>query len=370
MSKEVIIAYFNLLDKYMINNKILFSDEELGLINKVNNIVNSDRELIELFNKLKSVFPSGREKLIDDYYENKNKKPQNELEEIAITFGIDVSKIQHKILDNGVEIFCFYDNSLGKDIILENKSDGKSLMEILKEVQKENKKYQTGDDVKDSNNILSDKRVKENIELSMLPIDEIDKNLGQVKGLTGEDYKKLSFLIRYSTELGIKYINIENMVGLSNYGKIYEVSKDKFGNYKVGEPKTASYNEQSIDTSERIGNNESLSNSYEDVPDIEESMVKFDNLSEDIKKKTIMFYENPDLLENLSPEEKVIWKRNVEIYERYLAILEKSNIKNKPKIRTLEKKDNSNGNVNVVVLSMIMWFISMVLILYCVIKII
>lgn len=363
MSKEDILNYFSLLDRYIVNNKILFGNEELTLINKVNNIVNKDRELTILFNKLRYTSLENRKKLINDYYATKDKKSENNLEEIANTFGIDVSKIEHKILDSGVEIFCFYDSSLGKDVILENRSDGKSLVEVLKEVQEENKKYQGSDNVKNSNNILSDKRIKENIELTMLPINEIDGNLGQVKKLTSEDYKKLSFLIKNSTELGINYINIENMVGLSNYGKIYEVTKDQSGNYKVGEPKTASYNEQNIDTSERIDNNESLSNSYEDIPNIEE--VEFDNLSEDIKNKTIMFYENPDLLESLNPEERMMWERNVEIYIKYLNAIERT--KNKPKVKRLEKVDSS-GFVNMFVIGMIMEFISLGLIVYCFFK--
>lgn len=362
MSKEDILNYFSLLDRYMVNNKVLFDNEELSLINRVNSIVNKDRELTILFNGLRNTSLENREKLINDYYATKEKKPKNNLEEIANTFGIDVSKIEHKILDSGVEIFCFYDSSLGKNVILENRSDGKSLVEVLKEVQEGNKKYQGSDSVKNSSDILSDKRVKENVELKMLSIDEVDKNLGQVKGLTGEDYKKLAVLIRNSTELGISYINIENMVGLSNYGKIYEVSKDSVGNYKVGEPKAANYNEQNIDTSERIENNESLANSYEDVPNVVE--VEFEGLSEDIKKKTIMFYENPDLLESLSPEERMMWKRNVEVYEKYLVFVEASRKNDKPKVKRLEKVDNS-GFVNMFVIGMIMEFISLGLIVYC-----
>ena len=371
MKKEDILKYFELLDKYTLNNKVIFNNEELELINKVNDELNKDPELSNLFNNLRNTFPSSREVLIDKYLDS---KPKSLPEEISKTFGIDVSKIEHKILDTGVEIFYFYDNSLGKEVVLENKKDGRSLTEILKEAQEENKKYQGNDNQKNTTDILRDKRLNEDMELKMIPVENIDKYLGQVKSLSSEDYKKLFFLVRYSTELDISYINIENMIGLSSYGKIYEVTKDKFENFKVGEPKSANYNEQDIDTSERINNNESLSSSYEDIPNVKEEITEdFESYDDDIKEKVVMFYENPSLLNNLGEIDKEIWTRRVEVYRRYLVIkeqeLEKS--KNKPYVKTLKKEeDKPKGYVNMSTLIMMLEFTAILVVTYFLIKII
>ena len=118
MKKEDILKYFELLDKYTLNNKVVFNNEELELINKVNDELNKNPELSNLFNNLRNTFPSSRENLIDKYLDS---KPKSLPEEISKTFGIDISKIEHKILDTGVEIFYFYDNTLGKEVVLENK---------------------------------------------------------------------------------------------------------------------------------------------------------------------------------------------------------------------------------------------------------
>lgn len=364
MKKEDILKYFSLLDEYTLNNKVVFNNEELELINKINNELNKDMELSNLFNKLRNTFPSSREVLIDKYLDS---KPKSLPEEISRTFGIDISKIEHKLLDSGVEIFCFYDNALGKQVVLENKKDGRSLVEILKETQKENKKYQSNDNAKNSEDILRDKRENEDIELKMIPIESVDKYLGQVKSLSSEDYKKLFFLVRYSTELDIAYINIENMIGLSSYGKIYEVTKDKFNNFKVGEPKNLNYNEKDIDTTDRINNNESLDNKYEDIPEIKEELNEdFESYDNDIKEKVIMFYENPSLLNNLGEVDKNVWIHRVEVYKVYLATLEKQ--KNKPYVKTLKKEEK--GYVNLTTLIMMLEFTAIFIVTYFLLKVI
>ena len=177
------------------------------------------------------------------------------------------------------------------------------------------------------------------------------------------------------------------MIGLSSYGKIYEVTKDKFENFKVGEPKSANYNEQDIDTSERINNNEqdidtserinnneSLSSSYEDIPNVKEEIPEdFESYDDDIKEKVVMFYENPSLLDSLGEIDKEIWTRRVEVYRRYLMIkeqeLEKS--KNKPYVKTLKKEeDKPKGYVNMSTLIMMLEFTAILVVTYFLIKII
>lgn len=328
INKETVKHYLEVLDKYR-NTNGLVGENDKNLINQINSSAYDSKEFQELMNKLRHASPLDREKIINEYFDKNNEKDTNPEKEIANTFGVDISKIEHKILDSGIEIFSFYNPENGKQVILENKKDGVSLVEQLKQIQEENTKYQSSNNEKNTTSILNDQRIKENIELKLIPIEEINEYLGQVKNLTVEDYKKLVFIIKNADELHINYINVENLFGLSKDGKIYEARTNSNKELQIGEPDNAIYNESKIDVSDEVNNNE-LDNAYEDNPNIKEELpeelqegLSFEELDEEVKEKTIMLYENPDKLEKLPEEEKETYKNNIEIYQKYLLYLEK-----------------------------------------------
>lgn len=369
INKETVKYYLEVLDKYR-NTNGLVGESDKNLINQINSSAYDSKEFQELMNKLRHANPLDREKIINEYFDKNNEKDTNPEKEIANTFGVDISKIEHKILDSGIEIFSFYNPENGKQVILENKKDGVSLVEQLKQIQAENTKYQSNNNEKNTTSILNDQRIKENIELKLIPIEEINEYLGQVKNLTVEDYKKLVFIIKNADELHINYINVENLFGLSKDGKIYEARTNSNKELQIGEPNNAIYNESKIDVSDEVNNNE-LDNAYEDNPNIKEELpeelqegLSFEELDEKVKEKTIMLYENPDKLEKLPEEEKETYKNNIEIYQKYLLYLEKKEELEKNKHYTkILKKDDNKGYTTMFNLSMILIFVAIAILL-------
>lgn len=369
INKETVKYYLEVLDKYR-NTNGLVGESDKNLINQINSSAYDSKEFQELMNKLRHASPLDREKIINEYFDKNNEKDTNPEKEIANTFGVDISKIEHKILDSGIEIFSFYNPENGKQVILENKKDGVSLVEQLKQIQAENTKYQSNNNEKNTTSILNDQRIKENIELKLIPIEEINEYLGQVKNLTVEDYKKLVFIIKNADELHINYINVENLFGLSKDGKIYEARTNSNKELQIGEPNNAIYNESKIDVSDEVNNNE-LDNAYEDNPNIKEELpeelqegLSFEELDEKVKEKTIMLYENPDKLEKLPEEEKETYKNNIEIYQKYLLYLEKKEELEKNKHYTkILKKDDNKGYTTMFNLSMILIFVAIAILL-------
>lgn len=369
INKETVKYYLEVLDKYR-NTNGLVGESDKNLINQINSSAYDSKEFQELMNKLRHANPLDREKIINEYFDKNNEKDTNPEKEIANTFGVDISKIEHKILDSGIEIFSFYNPENGKQVILENKKDGVSLVEQLKQIQAENTKYQSNNNEKNTTSILNDQRIKENIELKLIPIEEINEYLGQVKNLTVEDYKKLVFIIKNADELHINYINVENLFGLSKDGKIYEARTNSNKELQIGEPNNAIYNESKIDVSDEVNNNE-LDNAYEDNPNIKEELpeelqegLSFEKLDEEVKEKTIMLYENPDKLEKLPEEEKETYKNNIEIYQKYLLYLEKKEELEKNKHYTkILKKDDNKGYTTMFNLSMILIFVTIAILL-------
>lgn len=369
INKETVKYYLEVLDKYR-NTNGLVGESDKNLINQINSSAYDSKEFQELMNKLRHASPLDREKIINEYFDKNNEKDTNPEKEIANTFGVDISKIEHKILDSGIEIFSFYNPENGKQVILENKKDGVSLVEQLKQIQEENTKYQSSNNEKNTTSILNDQRIKENIELKLIPIEEINEYLGQVKNLTVEDYKKLVFIIKNADELHINYINVENLFGLSKDGKIYEARTNSNKELQIGEPDNAIYNESKIDVSDEVNNNE-LDNAYEDNPNIKEELpeelqegLSFEELDEEVKEKTIMLYENPDKLEKLPEEEKETYKNNIEIYQKYLLYLEKKEELEKNKHYTkILKKDDNKGYTTMFNLSMILILVAIAILL-------
>ena len=369
INKETVKYYLEVLDKYR-NTNGLVGESDKNLINQINSSAYDSKEFQELMNKLRHTSPLDREKIINEYFDKNNEKDTNPEKEIANTLGVDISKIEHKILDSGIEIFSFYNPENGKQVILENKKDGVSLVEQLKQIQEENTKYQSSNNEKNTTSILNDQRIKENIELKLIPIEEINEYLGQVKNLTVEDYKKLVFIIKNADELHINYINVENLFGLSKDGKIYEARTNSNKELQIGEPDNAIYNESKIDVSDEVNNNE-LDNAYEDNPNIKEELpeelqegLSFEELDEEVKEKTIMLYENPDKLEKLPEEEKETYKNNIEIYQKYLLYLEKKEELEKNKHYTkILKKDDNKGYTTMFNLSMILIFVAIAILL-------
>lgn len=369
ITKDMMLSYIRIVNEYMSNPSFVFSEREKNIINSVNKIAKEDESVAVLLEELRVT--NDKNAVIEKYFSSskEEEKQEGNVEEmIAFTFGIDIRHIEHKYLNNGNEIFSFYDENVGRNVLLQNYKDGVSLVEQLKKIQAKNAIYQTSNDEKNATDILKDKMLKENCELSMVPVEEIPNKLKEIQGLSLEEFYQILFLYKNANLIGISYINFDNIIGMDKDGKVYEVYKDSSYEYQIGEPNSARYKEDKIDVSDRIDEsytsseqNIALKSNYEDIPtevehDPLEEEIKFDQLSEDVKEKTIMFYEMPQALNELPDDIRQFWLENIELYKKKLEIEEmKLNEKKNVNVKRLTlEMDNNKGNIDFASISFIL----------------
>lgn len=238
--EELLEKYVELLNRHELideqNMRVFFSEEEKALIKKVN----QNSEIKEIVEQLESLSPMDREKKLKQFLNKGNNV--NEEQEISKTFGIDIDKIEHKYLNNGIEVFSFYDPKLGRQVVLENKKDG-SLVEQLKKIQQNNKKYQTSNSEQNANDILNDT----NIELKMITLNEIKDHKQQLQNMNKQQEIKLNYLINNYSKLKIKGINLDNLIYMDENDNLIEVIYDAENDMIVTDaPKHASYDETEV----------------------------------------------------------------------------------------------------------------------------
>ena len=187
----------------------------------------------ELLEKIMNAPQGESYQVIEEFYakrqkeDNKPEEHKPEEEQIAKVFGVSADQIKHLYLKNGKEVFCFYSSSLGKDIVLENNKKGKSISEVLKELQEQDEKYQSDDPSENSKDIMMDERLKSNMELKMYPPSEIPSHTAEIASLTAPQKILLNHLLKHAEELDIKVINIENLIYINNSHELKEITFDK-----------------------------------------------------------------------------------------------------------------------------------------------
>lgn len=348
IEKLNLIEYVNLMNRYEEQLKqgitMIFTIEDKNLMAYMRQLAKRDKEISTFLQHLSDVPSYERLEEIEKYYNEKEKienAASEEEKEIAKTFGIDISKINHKYLNNNKEIFYFYDLKLGKEVVLENKKEGKSLVEQLKEMQLEKETYQTTNNETNTYRMLNNQR--NNMELDLLTINEIKNHQQQLSNMNKEDYNKLNYLINNYNNLNIKYINLENLFYIDENNILKEVIYDKnLDRYIIEEPASAYNKEENIDTNDTISENyNSLQSDYENKPNIElEKNIEiesYDELPQQIKDKVKIYYEYPELLEKLDKDKQEIWKHYIDLYQEKLD-QEQELTNNKPKVKVKQEK--------------------------------
>ena len=377
MDRELILkSYVRLLNKNDLLRRNNINIELTSYEQDILKNMQKDPELSKLIKTLEKTKPLDRQIIIEKYL--KEKEEEKKLEglsveeaEIAKTFKIDIDKIQHKLLKNGVEIFQFFDMHLAREVILENKQDG-TLVEQLKEMQAQNEKYQTDNGLDNVDNMLTDQQKMDNIELKMYTLDEINANPILLSDLNEEKFNKLNYLIKNYDQFNIKGINIENLIYIDKDSVVKEVVFDKDFNIVTEEPSSLNYHQNEIDSKEKINPNYTISeqnlelkDKYEDEPDIEEKEIdkieSFDELDELTKETTIKYYEYPELLNNsdMPIEEKEKWNHYVELYKNKLSEEQQLNNENPPK--KLIKSDKKAGYIDALLLFLMTGFVGGIL---------
>lgn len=298
MEKDVFIRYVEMIHRFeqlSKDERSIYSNTIEGrTILEVRKLVENNPDLMNLLKQIHSLPDAERKKAVEDYFSKHNsnnqeeKKEKSTEEEIAKTFGVNASEIDHKYLHNGHEIFSFYDSVSGKQVILENSKKGKSLVECLKEIQEKNEKYQTENEDDNSKSILRDKSNTENIELKFYSKNEII-NVPGLDNIRGKDALILMYLLKHYEELGIKGINLDNMIYIDATNNIQEavVVNDKV---MIGKPSDAksegSSSKPSEEEKEETDTNE-LNNMVEEANE-EEKKNELDKENEKEKPKIML----------------------------------------------------------------------------------
>ena len=360
ISKDIIHIYLEFYNEYKkdTNRKPTVSEEKA--INQLKEATKNDKNLEQMVMKLQEEFDFNRQMDIIEEYFSQEKSDEKEEEVIAKTFGIDISNIKHQFLQNGKELFVFY--SKGRNVVLENNKKGTSLVTQLKEMQLEHEEYQTENNSLNTEEMLNKKRMEENVQLSFLPVNQIENDKSILDKLDEKQLVQLSILLKNAVILHLKAINLENMLAIDIYQNIYEVyySMEKNG-YRIQKPNEASYHQETIEISSENTQNEDAEveeiyeNDYEDIPSILMHDAELTVSVEEAMQNIRMYYEYPEMIDTLPEEKKAFYVKYTELYRKYMEREEKRKNKQKKLIRKARNYRNA-GYIDAFILALITGF--------------
>lgn len=361
ISKEIVKTYLHFYNAYRINKSRQPSVVEQEAINQLVEKTKTDRALSQFLIELqKENRLQEQNRKIEEYFRQERTNKREE-EAIAKTFGIDISKIKHQFLQNGKELFIFYSDYLGQNVVLENKKEGESLVHQLKEMQLESERYQTDNHSRNTEEMLNRKRMKENRQLVFLPIKQIENNKDILEQLDEKQLVQLSVLLQNAVSLHFNSINLENMLAMDEFQNIYETyyNVEKKG-YTIQKPDEASYHEENIQYSNEMKSTttndlEKYENSYEDIPSLLMHDVELTISVEEAMQRIKMYFAYPEMLQTLPEGEKQFYIKYTEMYKKYIERGEKE--KEKPK-RLFKTRRNLKkaGYIDAFVLALITGF--------------
>lgn len=349
-------------------------------------IKTDDKDLLVFLKSIVTMSTDEQISAITNYINSQKKQEKEEpKEEISRIFGIDISEIDHKRLDTGIEVFAFFDSNIGRKRLIENPKNSESLTTQLKEIQNADEYYQGEKDYKD--NATSMLKTFP-YELEMIDIVDINDYSSRIKGLQENEQKKLNKLLQNKDVNNIRYINLENSVALDKDGNLIEsvimenkllpnskevrLESPKEYEYKVEEMSNENNDQQEInqDTISNVDQettNEITFDDLEDIPDLVEAELseKYDRkLSQEelnkIKQNIIKYYKNPDLMINLPEDER-------EFYEKFVGMLSNKIEAKKQSTQVNQmsyKPDDNKGFENIMLLSIILVVLAIVAIIF------
>ncbi len=283
MEKEKMIHYIEMLNKRDESGEYYPTPEEQLIIQEILEKSNEDPTFKEWIEKIKSAPLEERFKVLEEYYLSQ-KEEKTEEETIAQVFGVSIDKVQHKYLENGKEIFAFYDERLQREILLENEAKGTTLKERLLELQQEQNDFQTKDEEKNTHNILMNERNTKDLELEMHTKDEIKNHPDLLSNLDHKTILIVNYLIDHYEDLNIKSINLDNCIYLDNNNEIFEVTMNNDKEITVSSPKDEKSSTKSFQQEEV--KEDDLSNMLEEQEKEEEE--KEDEELEEEKPKVLI----------------------------------------------------------------------------------
>jgi len=288
---DKLIQYTTILSNYEHGNYRL-NDEEANILKTMNK--SNDLKIQIEVDKIKKMSFSERDKYIEslkEKMENKKEMASSVEEEISITFGVDVSHIKVNTLKNGKTLYTFYDEKLGRNVVLQSNDKGE-LTKNLQEIRKESSEEAS----LESEDILEEKRVKDGLEVEFIYLSDIGRHLSEISSFPEEKRRELKFLIDNALEFGIVAINLENVIGIDSYGNVFEVYFDKVQNRNMinnvdngkTSEETKNKEDEKSDFEKEIKNNqlkEMLSESSKKDEEAQNNLL--DQNSQELEKSTI-----------------------------------------------------------------------------------
>ena len=202
--------------------------------------VENDKELREIYNTINNLTnDDARLKAIDTFFEEKEKKLKEAdkvKEAISKMYGVNVDKIDFMKLESGIDIIAFYDEKESRKRVIDY-SYAKSIVEEFSNIQNQNVEFQSQDYDKNSIDIAK-KEAEVNDgkrELEMIDIERLKSEYDELIKRVDDPVKKQNIkkIIDESEIRNIKYVNLENMVGLDEDNNIVESYYDDKNNKSI-----------------------------------------------------------------------------------------------------------------------------------------
>lgn len=282
--KESLEVYLNYLKKLSQISSYIPTRTELNTLAKLHSESIKNINLNNLMSEVSKIQDiKEKESLINEFIKHQildNVEEKKEL--ISQIYGVGVSEIEHRKLQNEKEIFLFYDDKLQRKRILENPKT-----EYLLELNKTKKE---------------EKINKE--ELQMIFIRELYKYEDLFKKLSKKELSNIKLLINKAKVLNFEYIDVLNQLALDKDNNIFESYYDeKEGISKLSKPREIVYESKNkeIDPDLLYEINNYISYSKENNVNEIYSRIKY-------------YYNHMEKLQNLSKEEKDFYEKMVTLY--------------------------------------------------------
>ena len=389
--------YIKYLDNLKKDKEYRPSKEEQEAIAEINSkVIKKDAEIKRLLTFL-NVAPNldTMQKLVNQYViDEEAKKVSDQKDLISKVYGIDIEDIEHKYLQNGKEIFAFYDSKLNRKRVMENVNE-QTLTEQLKKMQNDNENYQTENYSENSEQTLKDQAYENKSELQMIYIPDVEDYKVQINALDNEKLNSFRELLAKADALQLTYINIEEQIALDKDGKIWESTYNKKeGKSIVETPQSYRYNEDEMSNEDTTYNNidsikeengkeseevkeevieeinEEYFNEYEDMAELIDAEYKTYYVNVKVDKKAIFekikeYYKNPELMDKLVGNEKEFYEKMVDIYGEKIDQKKKEN---KPLTKKNTNPDLNNYGFGYVLLLTIIVIIAFIVTLFFIIN--
>lgn len=286
---NVIEQYVEILNNYEKGNyKITENDEEV--LKKLNLTIKNNHGLGMQVTKLKQMSISQRNEYLKLFDKKSDNKENNDSfqSQVSECFGIGVNEITTTTLNNGKCLYIFYEKSLGRNVVLEDNDNSYTLIHELQSIKEE--KQLNGENF-DSDEIIEDKRVNSNLEVSFIPCNMLNEYSSVISSLDQDRQKQIMCLYENRDEFLIEYINIDNIIGLDRQGNVYEVYYDNNEHrYKIDKASSKSNIDDKVEddyTDEQSTNNNDLDDMLNDSIDEDNDINESIEISGNNMKKTL-----------------------------------------------------------------------------------